>query len=1162
MKLYYWLLAAVFIIFPTTLRAQVDCPDAIMVCGDGNYSGLDATGVGIQEININNACSSMENNSLWLKILIKDGGTLGFILTPESDNLVVDFDFWIFGPNVNCGNLGTAIRCSTTNPLQAGLTYNTTGMNAQSADVSEGPGTDGNSFINWMNVQDGDIYYIVIDRPVGASNFSMEWTGTATFHDVPEFLNPDNIPLEIVKCDADGVDDGSTAFDLTIFEQMFIGSQTPVQITYHLNNNDMITGDDPIESPEAFDNGSDPQVIYMRITNIITGCYSNETLTISLTPPIEGGEPEDLTECDVNGNGFALFNLDANEAAIKDGNSECAVTYFTSQQNAINNTGAINVLYQNTIAYGPQTIWTRLEKTNGCVGYDISSFTITVLPLPEFNNPNNIDINLSQCDDDEVDDQSVAFDLTVYENMFIGSQSSAVVTYFTDEALTNQINTPEAFANTSNPQTIYAVLTNTQTECFETISFTIQITNPVTAGEPEDLTACDQDEDGFTLFNLTLNDDAIKNGNTQSIVTYYTSQQNAEEELGALSSPYQNEVANTQTIWARVDSTTGCYGYALTSFTLNMLPLPQFENTQANTPLVLYRCDDDGLEDQFTDFDLTQYNTLLTGSQTNVQFSFYETEAFAIDGINAIQYPNIYINTSSPQTVYIRIDNVLTGCFNVMPLNLEIVTPPVAYEVPALQECDFNNDGFAEFNLDAVIASIEATMPNVVVTLHETQPDADFGTNDITETAEYDNVYINTQTLYIRVQSAFSDCYDTTTLQLILNPVPEAITPAQPYRLCDNGDVDTDGIAIFDLTSLEDEVFGGMDPALFSVSYFLSYDAAVLGMPAIASPASYATVNTIIYIRVTNNATGCYDIVQVNLVVNPLPVAIQPEPYTLCDVNNPGDEIEVFDLTTRIDEITQGMLGVDVTFYHTYTDAAAGTNVIPEAETFAYSNSPAVETIFVRVTDAITGCFRIVLQDVRVVPLPIILEPTPEDLTVCDTNGEGIGSINLDDLVQSMTNNGPYLEISFFWTEEDAQNNINEIPNTDTLQNLDPFVQFIYVRVEHTETHCFRTYQLTLIVAPAPQAPQLPDIVECDDDNQNQNGMHLVDLTVNQQVIYDAVLENGETEDSLIIHYFTTEANADAGMPWIPTPTNYNASNNQTIWVRVEDAVTECYSLT
>lgn len=113
-----------------------DCVNYIQVCG--NYDiNLNVAGAGAQEIG-DNACNSQEHNSLWLQVTIKESGTLGFTLTPESLSIQEDYDFWVFGPNAQCGNLGEAIRCSTTNPQAAGQANNHTGLNETSTDVSEG----------------------------------------------------------------------------------------------------------------------------------------------------------------------------------------------------------------------------------------------------------------------------------------------------------------------------------------------------------------------------------------------------------------------------------------------------------------------------------------------------------------------------------------------------------------------------------------------------------------------------------------------------------------------------------------------------------------------------------------------------------------------------------------------------------------------------------------------------------------------------------------------------------------------------------------------------------------------------------------------------------------------------------------------------------------
>ena len=274
------LLLSLFFLSQTAL-AQNDCVEAIIICGDANLSNLETVGIGVQEIFPSNACASQENNSVWLKIRIKTGGTFGFVLTPQSPDLVVDFDFWIYGPNVDCSNKGTAIRCSTTNPLNAALTYNTTGMNDIETDVSEGPGPDGNGFIHWMTVNDNDIYYIAVDRPVGESNFAIAWTGTATFYDPPAI----ETVLDLEACETQDPPHGTAIFDLTRNEASAIGNQDTVAATFYTAYSDAVAATNAISDPANFQNTSNPQTVYIRLANTVTGCFDVADFELSVGPP-------------------------------------------------------------------------------------------------------------------------------------------------------------------------------------------------------------------------------------------------------------------------------------------------------------------------------------------------------------------------------------------------------------------------------------------------------------------------------------------------------------------------------------------------------------------------------------------------------------------------------------------------------------------------------------------------------------------------------------------------------------------------------------------------------------------------------------------------------------------------------------------------------------
>ena len=82
-------------------------------------------------------------------------------------------------------------------------------------------------------------------------------------------------------------------------------------------------------------------------------------------------------------------------------------------------------------------------------------------------------------------------------------------------------------------------------------------------------------------------------------------------------------------------------------------------------------------------------------------------------------------------------------------------------------------------------------------------------------------------------------------------------------------------------------------------------------------------------------------------------VANQPDPLALCDVNNPGDESEAFDLTTQNPFVLDGQdpANYTVTYYDNQADADAGTNALP----FTYTNTVNPQTIYVRVEEISTG---------------------------------------------------------------------------------------------------------------------------------------------------------------------------------------------------------------
>ena len=158
--------------------------------------------------------------------------------------------------------------------------------------------------------------------------------------------------------------------------------------------------------------------------------------------------------------------------------------------------------------------------------------------------------------------------------------------------------------------------------CFLTLGLCAQIANT-----PSDYVVCDYGfNDGLAEFDLSLKDAEILQGQNPVgfTVGYYLSQQDADNTINQLSSPFTN-FTNPQTIFASVmENSTG--NYDTTNFDLVVNPVPSF-----NQPTPLYSCDFD--DDGFAEFDLTEATQEIIGSQTDLSVTYYVTQAEAEEGI-------------------------------------------------------------------------------------------------------------------------------------------------------------------------------------------------------------------------------------------------------------------------------------------------------------------------------------------------------------------------------------------------------------------------------------------------------------------------------------------------------------------------------------------------
>ncbi|MEM1001361.1 MAG: hypothetical protein AAGH46_01800, partial [Bacteroidota bacterium] len=552
-----------------TAQSPNDCEFAIKVCNNISLR-LDVNGIGEQEIPTTNPCSFGENNSTWLQVEIAQSGTLGFTIIPSSSNLAEDYDFWIFGPDANCEDLQQPIRCSTTNPLQSGSGNNETGLNSIETDNFEGPGPDGNNFVSELNVLTGESYFIVVDRPVGNSPFSIEWTGTATF---PEFVPP-IFPADLVNistCDnLFPFDDGIAEFDLTNLNQELVSLNPHLTITYHFSESSANTGDSDLGM--TFNNFfSVENRIYIRFEDRNNGCFSVESLRLIVDGP-SFNQPFDYIICDdpdnENNNGNSLFNLQNVRDDITNNfdPNQLEISFHLTQLEAEMNSNAI---IDSIIISESLELFVRILSNGGCV--EIYSINISVVDLPLSNN-----VSLIQCDLIGPPDGLTLFNLSEANNNINNGINELNIQYFINmEDAQGNYNaiTGDVFANTSNPQVIYARVESLENGCFNIAEITL-VTSTTTVNDAY-LIACDDDglDDGYTNFNLREADSEVLSGLSENLnLEYYETLENALLEIERLDDSFVNTVPFNQDIFVRAEDGNNCYGIA--KINLRVSPRP------------------------------------------------------------------------------------------------------------------------------------------------------------------------------------------------------------------------------------------------------------------------------------------------------------------------------------------------------------------------------------------------------------------------------------------------------------------------------------------------------------------------------------------------------------------------------------------------------------
>ena len=184
----------------------------------------------------------------------------------------------------------------------------------------------------------------------------------------------------------------------------------------------------------------------------------------------------------------------------------------------------------------------------------------------------------------------------------------------------------------------------------------------------------------------------------------------------------------------------------------------------------LLQCDDDGIKDGITIFNLNEANDNLTGGVARIVTKFYTDNA----RLNEIQNPNSYKNPSSTQTIYVDVINNITGCSSKAELILNVSITDANDTEFTVCDDDGVEDGFYLFNLSDADSNIINGLPNdLIISYYKTYEEALIEQNPLPSTFKNTTPY--SQTIYARVENA-NNCYGISKVKLTINTLPDIIT--------------------------------------------------------------------------------------------------------------------------------------------------------------------------------------------------------------------------------------------------------------------------------------------------------------------------------------------------------------------------------------------------
>ncbi|WP_344714577.1 T9SS type B sorting domain-containing protein [Winogradskyella damuponensis] len=1006
---------------------------------------------------------------------------------------------------------------------------------------------------------------------------------------------------EITLCDT--ANDNSETITLSNYTNQIIGTQTGVNISYHLTQNDADNNINPITNFTAANGDS----FFVRLTlQPESNCPNVEEININLLPvPIVA--PIEVTLC----SNIAIYDLTQHEPDVQANNTEILnFSYHLYQSWALNNTNPFDPLHATNpidpeyyVLNGITRIWVRSYTSSGCV----EVFNIDFIYIEGVTVQNDTQVSSGTIFDLTNSVTDMVADLTGITYQFydtlIGAQTQNPLSLISD---------PENFAVTNPDTEVFVVFTNTSSGCItigdiqlETVSF-----NGTANGSFQ---VCDSANDIEELVILGNYDSDLIVGydNAQYMeVTYHLLQTEADTNTNPIT---EINITTLTTIYARIALV---FEGIEIDFTVEEVTL-DFQPTILLTPVTAIICDEYYNNQEI--HDITQYETQITPA-TGATFSYEYTNGTAINN------PTTFNVIGPTQVIHVLVTTP-DGCTTETTITITF-HPAITTATATIEACDADNNNEELFNLNDALPNVNANHTSYTNTYYHTLLEAQVG-NPTTEIANPSAYFVTSNTaVYVRLYDAVTTCYATARINLSIIPVPEIISntiivcdfendtlennvdlsqfnseilgsqtgvnltyynslanansftnPITTATITDTttlfvnleaadncittGEINfnlqtapivnnisvtvcdnfTDGQEYYNLTLSNPDIIS--DPLNHNFRYFTSEINAINNSNPISSNYLITTVPQTIYARVRNLATDCFSIAEIDLDFT-FPITVQDTELSECD--DDFNLTEEFDLTMAIPNMLADTTGLDITYY---SDEVAAQTANPSFLILTPENhNTASETdnVFVRFDNAATGCFSIGKVVLKALATPKLVD---SHYAICDTDFDGLYTLDLEDLNPLIIQDQTGLVFTYYTNLVDAEAENNEIVNTSNYA-IPNDNHTIYTRVVNP-FGCMSIATVNISIKTSATVDVVTDVLEaCDND---LNTYAFFDLTTFESQL--------TTEPGATFRYYNTENDANLEQNEILNPTTHENinPNSQTIFVRVS-APNKCDNIT